>query len=81
MKNNLVTTNFRNWSPFGLEPQQSQGITLSEGLRNFGLKQTQLGQLLGDEHEVWQVTKPTPEASKRLKLMGIRAPEPILKLV
>ncbi len=45
------------------------------------LKRIQLGQLLGDEHEVWQVTKPTPEASKRLKLMGIRAPEPILKLV
>ena len=32
-----MTTNCRNWSPFGLEPQQSQGITLSEGLRNFGL--------------------------------------------
>ncbi len=45
------------------------------------LKRIQLGQLLGDEHEVWQVTKPTPEASKRLKLMGTRAPEPILKLV
>ena len=45
------------------------------------VKLVQLGQLLGDEHEVWQVTKPTPEASKRLKLMGIRAPEPILKLV
>ena len=45
------------------------------------LKRIQRGQLLGDEHEVWQVTKPTPEASKRLKLMGIRAPEPILKLV
>ena len=41
MKNNLVTTNCRNRSPFGLEPQQSQGITLSEGLWNFGLAETQ----------------------------------------
>ena len=45
------------------------------------LKRIQLAQLLSPHGTVWQVTEPTAEASKRLKLLQIKPPPPVLKLV
>lgn len=44
------------------------------------LKRIQLAQLLSPHGRVWQVTEPTPEAAKRLKLLQIKPPAPILSL-
>jgi hypothetical protein len=44
------------------------------------LKRIQLAQLLSPHGTVWQVTEPTAEASKRLKLLRIKPPAPVLKL-
>ena len=44
------------------------------------LKRIQLAQLLSPQGSVWQVTEPTPEAAKRLKLLQIKPPAPILSL-
>jgi transposase len=45
------------------------------------LKRIQLAQLLSPQGTVWQVTEPTPDASKRLQLLHIKPPAPVLKLV
>lgn len=45
-----------------------------------GLKKIKLAQLLSPNGTVWQVTEPTLDASKRLKLIKITKPPPILKL-
>ena len=44
------------------------------------LKRIQLAQLLSPHGRVWRVTEPTPEAAKRLKLLQIKPPAPILSL-
>ena len=44
------------------------------------LKRIQLAQLLSPHGRVWQVTEPTPETAKRLKLLQIKPPPPILSL-
>jgi len=44
------------------------------------LRQIKLAQLLTPNGRVWQVTEPGPEASKRLKQLGIRHPRAILKV-
>lgn len=44
------------------------------------LKRIQLAQLLSPHGRIWQVTEPTPEAAKRLKLLQIKPPAPILSL-
>jgi hypothetical protein len=44
------------------------------------LKRIQLAQLFSPHGRVWQVTEPTPEAAKRLKLLNIKPPAPILSL-
>ena len=44
------------------------------------LKTIKLAQLLSPNGTVWQVTDPSPGSSKRLKLMKITPPRPILKL-
>lgn len=44
------------------------------------LKRIQLAQLLSPNGTVWQVTEPTPAAAKRLKLLDIKPPAPILGL-
>lgn len=45
------------------------------------LKHIQLAQLLSPNGTVWQVTEPPPAAAKRLKLLNIKPPAPILALV
>ena len=45
------------------------------------LKHIQLAQLLSPNGTVWQVTEPTASAAKRLKLLKIKPPAPILGLV
>jgi len=42
------------------------------------LKQIKLAQLLSPHGAVWQVTEPSQAAAKRLKLLNIKAPPPIL---
>src|SRR6266571_1059578 len=44
------------------------------------LKHIQLAQLLSPNGTVWQVTEPSQSASKRLKLLNIKPPAPILGL-
>jgi hypothetical protein len=44
------------------------------------LKRIKLAQLLSPNGAVWQVTEPTPAATKRLKALKIKAPPPILQL-
>ena len=44
------------------------------------LKGIQLAQLIGSNGTIWQVTKPRPSASNRLKSLQIDPPPPILKL-
>jgi hypothetical protein len=44
------------------------------------LKRIQLAQLFSPHGRVWQVTEPTPEAAKQLKLLQIKPPAPILSL-
>lgn len=44
------------------------------------LRQVKLAQLLTPNGQVWQVTEPGPEASKRLKQLGIGPPKPVLKV-
>ena len=44
------------------------------------LKRIQLAQLLSPNGTVWQVTDPTKDAAKRLKLLDIKSPAPILGL-
>ena len=43
------------------------------------LKQIKLAQLLSPHGEVWQVTEPTPETAKRLQVLEIKNPPPILR--
>ena len=45
------------------------------------LKQIQLAQLLSPNGTVWQMTKPRPETSIRLKNMKIKTPKPMLYLL
>lgn len=44
------------------------------------LRKVKLAQLLGPDGEVWQVTEPNPGARKRLELLGIQPPPPVLAL-
>jgi transposase len=44
------------------------------------LKQIQLAQLSSPNGTVWQVTDPGPEAGKRLKLLKIKPPQPLISL-
>jgi transposase len=44
------------------------------------LRQIKLAQLLTPNGQVWQITDPGPQASKRLKQLGIIPPRPILKV-
>ena len=44
------------------------------------LEQIKLAQLLSPHGEVWQVTEPSPEASKHLKSLELKNPPPILHL-
>jgi transposase len=44
------------------------------------LKHIQLAQLLSPNGTVWQVTEPTASAAKRLKLLKIKPPAPIVGL-
>ena len=44
------------------------------------LRQIKLVQLSGPNGELWQVTEPRPDASKRLKSLQIKPPPPILNL-
>lgn len=50
--------------------------------RNVGdrLRRIQLAQLLSPHGTVWQVTDPSPEAAKLLKLLQIKPPPPVLQL-
>jgi len=43
------------------------------------LKQIKLAQLLSPHGEVWQGTEPTPETAKRLQVLEIKNPPPILR--
>ena len=43
------------------------------------LKQIKLAQLLSPHGEGWQVTEPTPETAKRLQVLEIKNPPPILR--
>ena len=44
------------------------------------LKQIKLVQLSGPNGNLWQITEPRPNASKRLKSLEIKPPPPILDL-
>jgi hypothetical protein len=44
------------------------------------LKSIKLAQLLSPHGAVWQVTDPTPAAAKRLKLLGMKHPPPLLNV-
>ena len=44
------------------------------------LRQVKLAQLLGPDGEVWQVTEPGPGARKRMELLDIKPPPPVLAL-
>jgi transposase len=45
------------------------------------LKQIQLAQLLSLNGTVWQVTDPKPEAAKRLKMLKLKPPKPMIDLL
>ena len=45
------------------------------------LKQIQLAQLLSPNGTVWQVTDPKPEAGKRLKMLKLKPPKPMIDLL
>jgi len=45
------------------------------------LKQIQLAQLLSPNGTVWQVTEPKPEAAKRLKMLKLKPPKPMIDLL
>lgn len=45
------------------------------------LKKIKLAQLLSPNGTVWQITEPSPEATKRLKSLKIKKPPPVVHLV
>ncbi|MEA3411147.1 MAG: hypothetical protein U9R74_06370 [Pseudomonadota bacterium] len=45
------------------------------------LKQIQLAQLLSPNGTVWQVTEPKSEAAKRLKMLKLEPPKPMIDLL
>ena len=45
------------------------------------LKQIQLAQLLSPNGTVWQVTEPKPAAAKRLKMLKLKPPKPMINLL
>ena len=45
------------------------------------LKQIQLAQLLSPNGTVWQVTDPKPGAAKRLKMLKLKPPKPMIDLL
>jgi transposase len=66
-----------------LLPERVIQHTAEDTRRNIrdDLKQIQLAQLLSPKGTFWQVTEPKPAAAKRLKILKLKPPKPMIALL